>query len=64
MTVRVMHREDREIEPVIYENVEEVVDAFSDNGALCHQIIMKDGSTATYPACEWTMWQRTWTRMF
>ena len=44
--------------------MEEVVDAFSDNGALCHQIIMKDGSTATYPACEWTMWQRTWTRMF
>jgi hypothetical protein len=46
-----------------YENVEEVVDAFSDNGALCRQIIMKDGSTATYPVCEWTLWKRTWTRI-
>ena len=64
MIVKVMHKEDKDIEPVVYENVEEVVDCFNDNGVYCHQLIMKDGSTATYPACEWAFWKRCWSRMF
>lgn len=64
MTIKVMHKTDRSIPATIYENVEEVIDVFNENGVYCHQLCMKDGSTATFPAQDWALWQRTWTKMF
>lgn len=62
MTIRVRKNDDS-VEPVIYKQVEEVIDVFNDNGVYCKQVCMKDGSTATFPACEWTLYQLKWDRI-
>ncbi len=64
MTIRVRHKNDDSIAPIVYENVEDVIDTFDDNGNYCHTLLIQDGSQATFPACEWELWRRTWTRMF
>lgn len=64
MIVKVMHRTDRDIVPVTYSDVAEVKDVFNDYGVFCHQLIMEDGTTATFPACEWSFWEWTWKEMF
>lgn len=64
MTIMVRNKEDDTIEKTVYENVDEVIDTFDENGNYCHQIIMKDGSTATYPAIEWAFYKKSWTKMF
>ena len=63
MKVKVINRESPEISAV-YDDVDVVVDTFDDNGNYCHQVRMKDGSTATYPACDWAFFSLEWTPLF
>lgn len=63
-TVRVKHREDPMIEEITYTNVIDVVDAFDSNRNFCHRLILEDGSTATYPACEWQLFELKYVLMF
>lgn len=63
MKVKVVNRENPALCST-YDNVVKVVDVFDDNGNFCHQIRMPDGSTATYPACEWAFFSLVWEPMF
>ena len=63
MKVKVINREDPGV-CTIYDDVVDVVDAFNDNGNYCHQVQMKDGTTATYPASEWAFFSLEWTPLF
>lgn len=63
MKVKVINREDTDL-CTVYDDVIDVVDTFDDNGNYCHQVRMNDGSTATYPACEWKFFSLEWTPLF
>ena len=63
-TVRVEHREDPTIEPIIYTNVVDVKDVFDSNRNYCHQLILDSKETATYPACEWKMFELKFVPLF
>ena len=63
-TIRVEHRENPTIESITYKDVVDVRDVFDDNRNYCHQLVLKNGETATFPAIEWKMFELKFVPLF
>ena len=56
MVVKVVSKEDPTIEETLYPDAVQIKDCFTELG-YCYRIYMVDGSTATYPANEWKIYE-------
>ena len=63
MTIKVINKHTK-MDPVIYKDVKDVISTFDENRNYCHQIINYDGSTATFPASDWSFYKLQYVEMF
>lgn len=59
MKVKVQNKHD-ERQIVYYDNASSIQEEFSENGLLCHQIVMMNGETATFPKMDWRVFYQGW----